>query len=466
LNRPPGLPVGAERLLLASFALALAVLGGMGWYAWREAARYSGESRSVAESHAVMEAAHGLEAAIGSAESVQRAYLLTGEERWIIQLDDELGGLETELLNLRFLTAGDPAQQALLDHLESALGTWRDALLDSQLVRQHDGFEAAIEHVRAGDVTRLAVPVATTLLEIESAERDLLRRRRLSESAARRRALVAFVALPATAAALLGWLFLRTRSEIGLRRKAEQRVAALNAALERRASELEGANRELESFSYTASHDLRAPLRAIAGFGQILLDEHSDQLDSEGRRLFQAVRDNATKMARLLDGLLAFSRIGRATVQKSLVNHGEVVDRVLADLRASDENARRARIVVRPLPASRADPDLFARVWTNLIDNALKYSSTRDEPLVEVGGHERDGSCVYFVRDNGVGFDMKHSDKLFQVFERLHGAPFPGHGIGLAIAERIVSRHGGKIWAEGEPGVGATFWFSIPRGSE
>ncbi|HUP22433.1 MAG TPA: ATP-binding protein [Thermoanaerobaculia bacterium] len=454
----------ADKLLIASFALAVAAFGIMAWYSWRQAERYASESHRVSHSYEVMEAARKVEAAIGAAVSVQRAYLLSGDELWILRLDSELSHLETALLNLRFLTLEEPEQQRRLDALENRLREWRDALMDNQLVRQLDGFEAAVERGRTDAVARLAAPLDASLEEFEHEERNLLRERRLAEAAARRRTAVAFVALPASAMALLGWLFLGIRKEVGQRVTAERSIAALNNSLEQRATELEAANRELESVSYTASHDLRAPLRAIASFSRILHEEHREQLDSEGQRLLRAVEKNAGKMAGLLDGLLAFSRLGRVPLKKRIIDHNDLVQRVVESLLATDDATPETRVQVGRLPECSGDPVLLGEVWSHLLRNAMKFSRDRVQPAIEVGGAEHEQDIVYHVRDNGIGFDMQHSAKLFGVFERLHQEQqYPGRGLGLAIAHRIVQRHGGRMWAEGRPDAGATFYFSLPR---
>ena len=239
--------------------------------------------------------------------------------------------------------------------------------------------------------------------------------------------------------------------------RASRDVAETRAAL---VGELEQKNRELESFSYSISHDLRSPLRAIAGFAHILEEDYGERLDDEGRRLLGVVRDSTVGMGRLIDGLLEFSRLGRialaAVPLKMTVLVGEVLD-------VAAGSAPRAAVEVGALPDARGDPVLMRQVWTNLIGNALKYSGKCALPRVEIGGRVDGGECVYWVRDNGAGFDMRYYGKLFGVFQRLHdGHEFPGTGVGLAIVQRLVNRHGGRVWGEGRPGSGACFWFTLP----
>jgi light-regulated signal transduction histidine kinase (bacteriophytochrome) len=234
--------------------------------------------------------------------------------------------------------------------------------------------------------------------------------------------------------------------------------------LERRADErtraLQEANRELESFAYSVSHDLRAPLRHIDGFSRMLEQDHAESLDEDGRRLLATVRRSAGRMGRLLDDLLAFSRFGRAAMSPVEVD-------MTACARAVAEELARGSpctIVIDTLPPAHADAGLVRQVWSNLIGNAVKYSSKRADARVEITARVELDHYVYCVKDNGAGFDPRYADKLFNVFQRLHSEDeFPGTGVGLAIVQRIVARHGGRAWAEGRPGEGATFCFSLPR---
>jgi signal transduction histidine kinase len=219
---------------------------------------------------------------------------------------------------------------------------------------------------------------------------------------------------------------------------------------------------ELEAFSYSVSHDLRSPLRALDGFARILLEEYAPNLPPEGQEYVRDIRRNAQKMGQLIDDLLAFSRLGRQPLQRRRVAPAALVREVLEDLRP-ERDARRVAVVVGDLPACHADPALLKQVWANLLGNALKYTRKHDPARVEVGCVEQDGERVYFVRDNGAGFDMRYAGKLFGVFQRLHkAADYDGTGVGLAIVQRIVHRHGGRVWAEAAVNWGATFYFTLP----
>lgn len=252
--------------------------------------------------------------------------------------------------------------------------------------------------------------------------------------------------------------------DVTSQRAAAERIQHLNTDLETRAQQLEAANRELESFSYSVSHDLRAPLRHIDGFASLLSKRAQESLDPESLRYVTTISKSAKRMGALIDDLLAFSRIGRVPMRMENVRHNALVADVIANGRY-DATGRTIRWDVGSLRDVRADEPMLRQVWANLIDNAVKYSGREPEPSITISGREDPaaGEFVFLVRDNGVGFEMAYADKLFGVFQRLHSpSDFEGTGIGLANVRRIVSRHGGRTWAESRAGEGATFYFSLP----
>jgi light-regulated signal transduction histidine kinase (bacteriophytochrome) len=217
----------------------------------------------------------------------------------------------------------------------------------------------------------------------------------------------------------------------------------------------------LAAFSYSIAHDLRAPLRAMNSFSRILLEDYAPQLDAEAQSYLQRVSANALRMGRLIDDLLAFGQLSHKPLRKRLIAPVDLVREVIEDLRPEYAH-RQVELVLRDLPACQADPTLLKQVWANLVGNALKFTRGRPVARIEVGSHEQAGERVYFVRDNGVGFEMQYADKLFGVFQRLHSAEaYEGTGVGLALTQRIVHRHGGRSWTEAEPDQGATFFFTL-----
>lgn len=254
-------------------------------------------------------------------------------------------------------------------------------------------------------------------------------------------------------------------------KKAERQIKEFNTGLEekiqRRTEQLKRANEEMDAFTYSVSHDLRAPLRGIIGFTGILQEEYASKLDDEAQRLVGVIQKNAMSMGQLIDDLLAFSRIGKSTVSKATINMNLLVGEVINDLRRLHPDCDKVTCTVKELPPVNGDLSTIRQVWVNLISNAIKYSGHNPHPVIEIGSYPNGHQNIFYVKDNGVGFDERYKHKLFKVFQRLHRADeFEGTGIGLALVEKIVSRHGGTVWAESELGKGACFSFELPTDYE
>lgn len=244
------------------------------------------------------------------------------------------------------------------------------------------------------------------------------------------------------------------------RRKAdEQEIKKLNEKLENQIEMLETTNKELESFSYSVSHDLRAPLRAIDGFSKIIMEDHSEKMDEEGMRLLNVIITNSKKMGTLIDDLLNFSRVSRKTTDFKPIDMNALVNEVIQE-QAIDPTI----VIMEKMPPIKGERTQIKQVYSNLMANAVKFSQKETDPKVEVGCDEKSKECVFYVKDNGVGFDMKYYSKLFGVFQRLHtNEEFKGTGVGLSIVEKVISKHKGRVWAESKVGSGATFFFAIPK---
>lgn len=262
-----------------------------------------------------------------------------------------------------------------------------------------------------------------------------------------------------TALGLITFLILRSRNVLQDRLAREQVLLEETARVVKL---LEISNKDLESFTYSVSHDLRAPLRAIDGFSKILEEDYATKLNGDGAHIITTIRQGVARMGNLIDDLLAFSRLGRQAVQKADVDMKTMANSVFTELRKTNPG-RNIQFSCKDIPRIHADPILMQLVWTNLLSNAVKFTRKVDVAKISIGSTMEDGFMTYFVKDNGVGFDMKYVHKLFKVFQRLHSAQeFEGSGIGLSIVSRIVEKHGGKVWATGSVGKGATFFFSLP----
>jgi len=256
-----------------------------------------------------------------------------------------------------------------------------------------------------------------------------------------------------------------TERDITIQKILDEEVKQLNKDLKKNVEKLEIANKELEAFSYSVSHDLRAPLRHIAGFAQLLQMNLKENLDDKTNHCINVINDSANQMGELIDDLLSFSRIGRASLNKTMISFNNIISEIL-NIEKDEISQRTINVNIQKLPIVKVDINLFRLVWSNLISNAIKYTRKTSTPVIDIGYEKKNGDYLFYVRDNGAGFDMDYYDKLFGVFQRLHSqSDFEGNGIGLANVKRIINKHEGKIWATGKINDGATFYFTIPEHS-
>jgi len=405
------------------------------------------------------------------AESGQRIYLLTGNENFLDPLKTSADKFRAQLDRLKSLTADNPSQQARLEKVEE-LGIERINILQTQVrLKQERGAEVASQEILEGPGIRKMAEIYSLVDEISREEESLLTQRRARSAASARNAMWSLAALGAAVMATLAMAYTFISREMIGRRRTEEELRRLNEELEdrvaRRTAEIEASNKELEAFSYSVSHDLRAPLRHVASFANLLQEHAAASLDEIGENYLRRIVEAANGMGRLIDGLLTFSRLGRVEMSREPVNLKQLTEEALQELQPEIEG-REIDWRIGELPVVEGNREMLRTVVVNLLSNAIKFTRPRRPAQIEVGCRgARDGEAVCFVRDNGVGFDMRYAGKLFGVFQRLHHArDFEGTGIGLANVQRIILRHWGRVWAEGEVGRGATFYFSLPLREE
>lgn len=419
--------------------------------------QFADSARLVSHTHLVIEKIHHIFSELKDAESAQRGYLITGEESFLETHHAVVVSLPEDIADLKALTADNLDQQQQISILEDMIDDRLHVLrlgIDMLADRQGISNDEVVSLVR-GDGRQTMSQLRIHMQRMIDAEEKLLKDRAelVEQNAASTKRWILFGNLLAVVLLLAAiWVILR---EIEHRRAAQREI-------EKTAAQLELTNKELESFSYSVSHDLRSPLRAIDGYSRIFEEDFADKLDDEGRRLLKVIRTSSKKMGQLIDDLLAFSRMGRKPVDFGRVDMDALVDDVWREVCGDMQTPPVLR--KEPLPSSWGDRALLRQVLLNLLANAVKYSSTKPEPVIELFSHDQDHETLYSVRDNGVGFDMRFYNKLFGVFQRLHTEEeFPGTGVGLAIAQRVIVRHGGRIWAESKPDEYTIFNFSLPK---
>jgi signal transduction histidine kinase len=487
-----------ERKVQRGFVFALACLAVIGVVSYFSIVRLREDAAWVQHTDEVIIRLELLFSGMTDAQNGHRGYAVTGDETYLEPYRLAVQTAESSVRRLRELTADNPAQQKRLDLLAPLISEQLAFGGDVIASRRSQGFEAARSQVLTGKEKRIHDQLRGLVDEMKGAEEDLLKER---EFRARQSTTIAQTVIIGGGVLAFGFVGLasftirrdfagRKRAQEDLREAKEQlevrvrdrtaELAQLNVELEQRVFErtaqLQAANQELEAFSYSVSHDLRSPLRTIDGFSKAVLEEYGSQLPPQAQHDMQSVRDGAQQMGALIDDLLTFSRLSRQPLNRRTMDTGQLVGQCLEELRPQTQG-RQIELRVAELPTCWGDPSLLKQVWINLLSNALKYSSKREPAIIEVGtiAAPTSGAVVdapsatstkdqiaYSVRDNGVGFDMRYASKLFGVFERLHRAEdYEGTGVGLATVQRIIHRHGGRIWAEAAVDRGATFYFTV-----
>lgn len=401
-------------------------------------------------------------------EIASRSIAITSNPEFLAGFDQALSGL-ANFGSLRQLIQDNPTQQLRLDSLHHYIQKYITFSKKTIELQGKQGQIAAIAHISTMQGKQFGDHIRRIITDIQLEEISLLKQRKQknhqSVATLNRLTVTMFILMSGFTLLLLiitGYYL----KQIQEKEKRASELVLINKELDFQHEETEKqevANKELEAFSYSVSHDLRAPLRHIGGFVDLLVKNSAANLDEKGLRYLNIISESALEMGNLIDALLNFSRLSRAGLDRKKINTNNTVAAVIKTF--SDEiTEREVKIIVMDLPETKCDEGLIFQVWINLVSNALKYSRQAKEPVIEIGSANVNRDIVFFIKDNGVGFDMKYADKLFGVFQRLHKArDFEGIGIGLANVNRIVVRHGGKCWAESEINKGATFFFSLPN---
>jgi signal transduction histidine kinase len=442
-------------------ALVLSAMAGVGLLSYWGEVRNEEDRQWVTHTMAVVEKLQAIRIDITRAEAGQRGYLLTGEESYLETYQAGLDELHGDMEELRQLTSDNPVRQEAILRLDPLIAA-REAELSGGIIgRQKSGLSAGVEVAYRDTGGKWMQQIGEQIGEMREKEGQLLSRRLETAASSTRKMKVVIIGGNALTILILLVKGFVIHWEIRARKLAEQHLKEVNRDLTRRTMELSETNVELESFSYSVAHDLRAPLRQIAGFSRVLVQDHGPRLDAEAQRCLEKVDDGARKMGRLVDDLLSLSKIGRQELEVRLTPLDALLRQVVEELEPQC-SGREVEWRIGELPSAECDPGLMKQVFVNLLSNAVKYTGKRERAVIQVGQAWQDDRRVIFVRDNGVGFEMQYVGKLFGVFQRLHKArDFEGTGVGLAIVQRIIRKHGGRIWAEAKVDEGATFFFTL-----
>ena len=445
------------RGLLIGFSVALALLVALGQLSYLAIERQAEAANWIERTHHVGESLTAIYSTVQDVDNATRAFVLTGSDAALHAYTAALQTLPRKLDEMQKLISDNPAQVRRLDKLRTDIDQ-RLAQAQMRVQQRRDLGAGALDSKYLSPMAlQLMVNVQGDVQAMTDAEKQLLLERRHTLERARRRSLVIQTAGGVTSLLLLLAVFVGLVKQLLRANRAEQEAQRSNA-------QLKDANNEMRSFSYSVAHDLRAPLRAINGFARLIVEDHHAALPEEGRHALGRITSNASTMGQIIDDLLSLSKISYQPLRTGKVEMNELVRGAYHEL-AEAQPGRVIECEIGDLPPAAGDPNLLRQVWVNLIGNAIKFTREQKRASIEIGGNMAGPEfATYFIRDNGAGFDMQYAGKLFGAFQRLHrSTEFEGTGIGLALVQRIIHRHGGTIWAEGQPGAGARFAFTLPE---
>lgn len=448
------------RWLLAGLVTALGLLIGLGMLAYSNVEHQVEATRLVTHTYQVVESLQKIRSAMQEAENNQRSYVVSGTDTYLQAFQTSASSLPGFLATTGELVSDNPAQGARLNVLRGQINERLELARTRITQRQELGVDALGPKFISIAAAQLMESIRTSTDAMTGTENFLLDKRLRTLEHARVRGLVLQTIGGVLSIGLLLAVFAGLATQILRTNRAQDETRRSNI-------QLKDANNELRAFSYSVAHDLRAPLRAINGFAQVLIEDCEPQLNDEGRKALGRITTNAKMMGVLIDDLLALSKVSYQPLETAKVEMTSIVRGAYQEL-IEGQNGRVVEIEIGDLPPATGDASLLRQVWVNLIANALKFTRQRERAHIEIGGNIAGPEfATYYIRDNGAGFDMQYVGKLFGAFQRLHRpTDFEGTGIGLALVQRIVHRHGGTIWAEGKENEGARFAFTLPEWEE
>ena len=445
------------RGLLVGFSAALSILVVLGELSYQNIERQADAADWIVHTHQVVENVSAVFSVVQDVDNSVRAYVLTGSDAALQAYTNALQALPHKLDTIQKMVRDNPVQVGRLHKLRADI----DGRLAQAKLRVQQRRDLGAGALEAKYITPTALQLMETVRadveSLTSAENQLLSERLRSLRNARRRGLVIQTVGGIISLGLLLAVFAGLVNQILRAQRAEQEAQRSNA-------QLKDANNEMRAFSYSVAHDLRAPLRAINGFARVIVEDHAAALPEDGLQVLGRITSNASMMGQIIDDLLSLSKISYQPLRSGKVEMNELVRGAYHEL-AEGQPGRVIECEIGNLPPAAGDPNLLRQVWINLIGNALKFTREQKRATIEIGGNMAGPDfATYFIRDNGAGFDMQYAGKLFGAFQRLHrSSEFEGTGIGLALVQRIIHRHGGTIWAEGQLGAGARFAFTLPE---
>lgn len=445
-----------KRGVMAGFIITILTIGALGIYSYIGIRQLIAAGNAQSKSLGIASKAEQVLVKSMELEAGYRGFVIAGDSSFLEPYETVTNAINENISAMITATASDSVKRVMVEQLRT-LTKDHAAIVLATVQARSESFGKAQALVMSGESRKTMERIRTGVRDIQKLEANVF----IPEMASSvyhldifKYAFTGALVIPAVVVVIL---FYSINGNLMRREEVTRSLVKAN-------QEITHLNGDLEAFSYSVSHDLRAPLRSVNGYANVLMEDYGDVLDEEAKRTIKVIARNGRRMGQLVDDLLDFSRLGRREIQRISLSMETMVNNVIDEIRETHQYNPKATIEVRSLPVANADQNMMRQVWHNLISNALKYSGKTENPAVEIGSFLRDNDICYYVKDNGVGFNMQYVDKLFGVFQRLHkDEDFEGTGVGLALTKRIIDRHNGLVWAEGVLNKGATFYFSLPR---